>query len=35
MKVFEWCYTLDNTLSEARRPTEAEKKVTPQNGPST
>lgn len=26
MKVFEWCYTLDNTLSEARRPTEAEKK---------
>lgn len=26
MKVFEWCYTLDNTLHEARRPTEAEKK---------
>lgn len=25
MKVFEWCYTLDNTLHEARRPTEAEK----------
>lgn len=26
MKVFEWCYTLDNTLHEARRPTEEEKK---------
>jgi len=26
MKVFEWCYTLDNTLSEARRPTDEEKK---------